>query len=190
MNNRADRKSIQETVAQRWLESIRASYHPDVAKFLKREKNQFANPVGHTMAVASQGIVGELFGDMDAEKTCGHLAEIIKVRALQDFTPAQAIEFVFSLKDCVRNESGGGKSGVAVPGENLDVLDKRIDQLALYAFDIYVKCREQMYEYRVNEMKRSVASVVRRLNRSGAGADLTSDEEEEGFGCEKQTERC
>ena len=45
----------------------------------------------------------------------------------------------------------------------------QIDEIALTAFDVYVECREQLFEVRAAEMKRSVSWVVEKLNqRDGA----------------------
>jgi hypothetical protein len=43
--------------------------------------------------------------------------------------------------------------------------EAKIDRVALAAFDIFSQCREQVLELRINEVKRSVAWAVDRLNR-------------------------
>jgi hypothetical protein len=47
-------------------------------------------------------------------------------------------------------------------------LESRIDELALLAFEIYMQCREKIYECRVNEVKgqREIAmKLLERTNR-------------------------
>jgi hypothetical protein len=100
---------------------------------------------------------------MDAEKVCSALEEIVKIRSIQDFTPAQALSFVFSLKQVIREELKGELDAARLA--ELVQFEAQIDQLALFAFDVYVKCRERLYEIRVSEVKRSVSGLMRRLNR-------------------------
>jgi hypothetical protein len=49
-------------------------------------------------------------------------------------------------------------------------LDARIDQIALFGFDIYVRNRERLYELRVNEVKRNVAALLRKWDEDGSGS--------------------
>ena len=46
------------------------------------------------------------------------------------------------------------------------LLDSRIDALALRAFDVYMGCREQVYELRVNEVKRMRERAFRLLEQT------------------------
>ena len=148
--------SKKAAIHKRWLEKTLETYAPDASAFFDRQKDPFANPVGQALRAGTETMLDCLLGEMDAEKICACLEEIIKIRSIQDFTPAQALSFVFSLKQVIREEL---KSDLNVE------LETRIDQLALFAFDVYVKCRERLYEIRVSEVKRSVSGLMRRLNR-------------------------
>jgi len=160
----------QDAISKRWLDLIYATYSGDGAKFFRREKDQFSNPVGHTMREGTRGIVEGVIGEMDAEKVCSCLKEIIKVRAIQEFSPSQAVSFVFQLREAVRKELGSDEGNPALSAE-IDHIDRNIDQAALFAFDVFVKCREQFYELRVNEIKRNVAMIIRRVNREETEED-------------------
>ena len=54
----------------------------------------------------------------------------------------------------------------------LTELERQIDRVALAAFDVFVQCREQVYELRVNEVKRRVSWVVNRMNGRGLDPEL------------------
>ncbi len=143
-------------IGERWLASLLASYGDDTATFLKGQRNRFANPVGQTFANATRAILDELLDGMDAASLCTHLEEIIKIRAIQEFTPAEAVSFVFLLKDAVREEIGAA-AGEPDNLAALQEIETRIDQLALFAFDIFVKCREQVYSLRLREIRNGFA---------------------------------
>jgi len=140
-------------IGERWLASLLEAYGDDSATFFKQRKNRFANPVGQTYAESSRIILDEILGDMDTSLICTHLDEIIKIRAVQELTPAKALSFVFSLKDAIRDEIGGDVQ-VAEAAGDLRKIDVRIDQMALFAFDIFVMRREQVYNLRLNEIRK------------------------------------
>jgi hypothetical protein len=155
--------SRRAAIAQRWLENTLESYAPDAAGFFERQKDPFANPVGQALRTGTRAMVDCLLDGMDAEKICGCLEEIVKIRSIQDFTPAQAVSFIFSLRQIVRAELGEKLDSRQL--DELAELDSRIDQMALFAFDIYAKSRERLYDIRVDEVKRTVSGLIRRLNR-------------------------
>ena len=173
-------------IAQRWLLEIFDSYPPETAKFLKKQKDPHANPVGHTLRICTAGICESLFAEtLDAEAVCTHLMEIIKVRAVQDMAPARALSFIFLLRNAVRAETGG-----AATPEILALADERVDQAALFAFDIYVKCREQMYQLRVNEVKRNVSVIIEKFNKENCGVDPEPEESGAGETLQQPIARC
>ncbi len=57
------------------------------------------------------------------------------------------------LKNVVRQELGSealAQQGIA---EELVTFESAVDDLALYAFDLYMKCREKIYELKANEAR-------------------------------------
>lgn len=157
----------QSAIVGRWREYALAAYADEASAFLRNERNRFANPVGHVLRSGTEGIYKSLLSGMDAEEICGHLDAIIKVRAIQDLSPSQAVSFVFALKRAIREELGGEVARPDMAAE-LAGIDAQIDQIALFAFDIYTRCREKVSELRINEVKRSVAAVMEKL---GVDAD-------------------
>ncbi len=151
-----------KAIADRWLEAVLGTYAKDTASFLRRERNAFANPVGNALRDGTRAIVESLAEGLDAERVCRALDDIMKMRVLQDFTPAQAVGFVFPLKTAYRAVLGATEAGEAA------ALDAEIDRIALYAFDLYVRWRDRVHELRVNEVKRSVGAYRDRPGGGGA----------------------
>ena len=108
----------------------------------------------------------------DPQKARDCLQEIIKIRAVQQFSASQAVGFVFRLKDAVRKELGKTVTNSRFASE-LTQFEGRVDEIALAAFDIFVECRKQVYELRVNEVKRRVSWIVDKLNKRGLDPELT-----------------
>ena len=150
-------------ISKRWLDVIVATYPNDNSGFLMNQKDRFANPVGYTFLKGVNGIIEVLIKGEDLTESLPFLEDIIKVRAIQDFTPAKAMGFIFKLKTIIR-EVLGKEIGQNQIYSELFELESRIDDLALTTFDIYVKCREQLYELRTDELKRMTFSLLKKAN--------------------------
>ena len=147
------------TILSKWLELILETYPADAQRFLKKQKNRFANPVGTTIKSEAENIYQELLRGMDPERLSLFLDGIIRIRAIQDFTPSQAISFVFLLKNIIREEVGKEVREQQLLDEMM-IFESRFDEAALLAFDIYMKCREKVYEIRATEAKNQVSRLL------------------------------
>jgi len=148
-------------IVERWLQLIFHSYPPETARFLKKEKNRFDNPVGFRLSQGVQGLVEALLTDAAPGQLTACLDEIIRIQALQNFTPAQALAFVFLLKNVIREELGEALADPDLAAACLE-LESRIDGVALLGFEVYVQRREKLHEVRLNEVKNRVSGLLRR----------------------------
>lgn len=139
-------------IKERWLERTLASYRQDSSGFFMQQKDRFANPVGQTLATETAALVDCLLAEADPGDLCLHLEEIVKIRAVQEFTPSEAVSFVFLLKDTMRDVLAGELTSKQLRSE-MTAFEDRIDQLALFAFDIFVKWREKVYSIRLREIR-------------------------------------
>ena len=152
-----------DLIIKTWRSALLGSYPEATQRFLIREKDQFANPVGQSIHKNISGIYHALIEDEDFDTVSSNLEEIIKIRAVQDFIPSDALLFIFQLKPIIRSSLDFKSIGNSSVNE-LNSLDVRIDELALKAFDIYSMCRQKLYEIRVNEVQNQVGSLLKRAN--------------------------
>jgi hypothetical protein len=152
------------TILSRWFDSILETYPSDTKEFLRTKKDRFDNPVAHRISSGIEGIFEQILNDAKVEDASPFLDKVIRVRAVQDFTPSQALAFIFDLKTLVIEEIVGDTRGGQL-SEELRMFERKIDQMGLLAMDIYMKCREEIYELRVNEVKRSVSRLIERANK-------------------------
>jgi hypothetical protein len=148
-------------IETQWVKRTIATYPKDAALFFARNNNQFANPVGRTLDQELRAVLQALLAKSPAEELCLHVEEIIKLRAVHDFTPARALSFVFMLKEVIVDLLAKEFEAPETLAGYLQ-FEPSIDQLALYSFDIYTKYRQKMYEIRVAEVKRQVAGLMKR----------------------------
>jgi len=140
-------------VLERWYNAILDTYPSDTSGFLKKQKNPFLNPVGSTIFQGIESLYNELLHGCERERVSQSLDNIIRIRAVQDFSPSQGIIFVLLLKKAIREEI---KEELAEQHLYKDLLEleQKIDDMSLLAFDIYMKCREKLYELKATELQR------------------------------------
>lgn len=143
-----------QLITEEWLGRILRTYPPETARFLAGEPDAFRNPLGHTLRAAVETLVCELLHRGDRARISAALESIMQIRAVENFAPSRAIEWIFQLKDILR---------VRLPGPHLDLLCAEIDAMALTAFDLFMKYRERTFEARANEARRRVYVLERRL---------------------------
>jgi hypothetical protein len=148
-------------ILEKWLDTLLGSYPPETVLFFKKEKDPFANPIAHQLTKGLNDIFAVLMQDLGAEAAVAALDEVIRVLALRDINPSQALAFVFYLKHIVREELAQelGDASLALEMVNLE---SRIDGLALLGFDSYMQRREKLCELKVNEVKSRVSGLLRR----------------------------
>ncbi len=140
-------------ILKKWFDAVADTYAADTAGFLKKQKAQFTNPVGYTLSEGLEGLFDALVKGVILDSVSTFLDSIIRIRAIQDFTPSEAVSFIFQLKKIVRQELGNEVVQQQRLIEELAAFDSSIDDLALYSFDIYIKCREKIYELKANEAR-------------------------------------
>lgn len=152
-----------EIILKRWLELILETYPADVANFLRLEKDRFTNPVGHILTQETEILYDELIHDADPDRILSALDSIIRIRAVQDSLPSQAIAFIFFLKKALREEIEKAFTGDALL-KALSQLETRIDMMSLLAFDVYMRCREEIHNIRSGEIKMERDMAMRLFN--------------------------
>lgn len=150
-------------ILKRWFDVILESYPADTSNFLKKQKNRFANPVGYTISQGIEGLFGEILQGIDSEKASPFLDNIIRIKAIQDFSASQAVSFIFLLKKVIREEFEKEIKENQFSVE-LAALEVKIDELALLSFDIFMKCREKIYDLKAEEIKRMTFKLLQRAN--------------------------
>jgi len=147
-------------IAGEWLERILDTYPENASRLLRLERDPFRNPVGLALKEGVSVLVEEILGEMNLARITPALDGIVRVRAVQDFTAGQAVAFVFLLREVVRKHLADHEAP-------LELADRRIDHLAVEAFDLFMACREKIYEVKAEALKRSMY-VETRLDRKRA----------------------
>ncbi|MBI5141325.1 MAG: RsbRD N-terminal domain-containing protein [Nitrospirae bacterium] len=151
-------------ILQGWVEIILKAYPDETSRFIKSRKDRFDNPVGHAISTGVEGIFNCLV-EGGNERIASFIDDIIRIRAVQDFRPGQAVGFMFQLKSVIRDVVADdlARQDAGLVRELLE-FESRIDEQAKLAFDIYMKCRERLYELKTDEFKRNTFRLLQQAN--------------------------
>lgn len=153
-----DRKSA---ILSRWFDLTVETYPQETAKFLKKKKDRFSNPVGTILFQELEFIIDGLFQGVPLDTIRPSLENIIRIRAVQELSASQAMAFPFLLKQVIRDELEQAIQENRIGRELLE-LESRIDELSLLSFDIFMKCREKIYDLKANELNKRTLRLLQR----------------------------
>ena len=156
-------KQQKQVILQSWIDMILSSYSDDAAKFMKSQKDKFQNPVGQTISENIETLFDQLVDKYDSEKVYSALDNILKIRAVQDCSPSQAVFFIFQLKNIIAEHIDDLLKQKKILREFRD-FEQKIDQLALLTFDVYAICRENLFRIRLKEVKKWSSGISEKIN--------------------------
>lgn len=148
-------------IVSEWFECIVQAYPDETARFLRDSKEPFGNPVGTALREELGTILDGALGKVPDDALLASLDRIIRVRAVQEFSAAAAVGFIFDLKPILHRFSRSGQSSTPELDRRID---GSVDRLALMAFDVYTTCREQISEIRIRSIRDLSAKQIERLN--------------------------
>ena len=112
-----------DAAIQKWTEAVFAMYPFETTGFIRTQRDQFANPVGHATRAAGEQIYDAVTGrDVDMEKVHASVAALIRIRAVQDLKPEQGLQPVpcgsgAGLRRACGPTAQGGVSDQALGGQ-------------------------------------------------------------------------
>ncbi len=153
-----------KAILKRWFDLILETYPGETASLMRKERNQFTNPVGFTISREIEVLFKGLLEGENPEGFSASLNSIVKVRSVQDLPPSKAVGFIFLLKkaigETIKNE---GREGTTQ--DEWLRFQSKIDELALRAFDVYMDCREKICEIRVREAQAERQMAIKMMER-------------------------
>ena len=157
-------KANKSVLVEHWFDEAINIYQAETGHFLRSKKDQFANPVGSTLGQGLDEIFDQLLEGLDRARVEPAVDRLVRIRAVQDFPPAQALGFIFSLKHLIRQRLAKELRGDPGLAGELFAIDNQIDALALIAFDVYEACREKIHHLKAEEIKRLYFQAIKHSN--------------------------
>ncbi|MBD3298586.1 MAG: hypothetical protein GF341_08030 [candidate division Zixibacteria bacterium] len=159
------RKALQQqqaTIATQWIDRVVNSFPEGSHEFLKAQTDRFRNPIGHALRTELPVLLSHITDDTPVESIHDSMGRLIRILAVQEWSPSDALGFVFALKTVIR-EVLSDSLNYGVNADEAVVIEQRIDRMALAAFEEYIACRERLAEIRVQCERRRVGKLLERL---------------------------
>lgn len=151
-------------IIEKWQNAIIDTYPQPAGKFLHGNKNQFANPIGFTVNKELPNIFQQLITDMNADVLKKSISDIIRIRAVQQFTPNEATSFILLLKTIIKNEIFQFINDKEMI-ESYFKLEGNIDKMMAIAYESYLDMRMIMADIKLDEVKRRNQKMMERLSK-------------------------
>lgn len=147
----------QKQILDVWLERTLSSYKSP--GFFIKSQDPFANPVGMQVRIGLTAIFELLRDEAELEAFTKPLDQVVRIRAVQEFSASQAVVPFLELKWVVK-EVLGAEMLNGLLASQCNEFDCAIERVALMAFDLYCQCREQLYLNRIHELKSGRARFI------------------------------
>lgn len=143
-------RNYKAKIVDRWVDYTLSTYQS--SSFFKKEGDVFANPVGGNIREALKKLFVLLSRGATTEEMIPPLEQIMKIRSIQEFSPSQAVAPLNAVKHITREILAADKERCHLVAELYD-FEFAVDLAVLAAFDIYMQCRERLYQTRIREIK-------------------------------------
>lgn len=154
-----------EIIREKWYSIIAGTYQDTSGKFFFRNRDQqFSNPVAWTFTKEIPIILDEIIEGRKSEALYTALENVLRIRAVQEFSPSEALSFILSLKVLVKELLGNNIEDRTIKSDFND-FEAKVDAVLLISFDIYNRMREKLMEVRINELKRRYDSFLQRFEK-------------------------
>lgn len=151
--------SNRKEIISRWFDYVVKTYAADSSRFMHNTKDPMANPVGSNIKESLHQVFDALIEGKTRSQIQPLLDPSIRIRAVQEFSPSQAVSFVLYLKTIVRDVLGNELNET-----EMVKFDQKVDGLLLIAFDLYMGCREQIFKFRAEYVKSRTLKLLEKAD--------------------------
>ncbi len=143
-------RNHRKKIVGQWVDYTLSTYKS--SSFFRKEGDKFANPVGGNIKEALDNLFVLLSKNADPTDFVEPIEKIMRIRAIQEFAPSQAVSPIHAVKHITRDILAADKERCELIGELYD-FEFAVDMAVLAAFDVYMECRERLYSVRMAEIK-------------------------------------
>ncbi|MDR2056253.1 MAG: RsbRD N-terminal domain-containing protein [Desulfovibrio sp.] len=154
-------RNDKEDILRLWTGAVYAASPFETKGLLRTVTDPFGNPGADMIREAAGALYDAVAGEeTTAADVKSAMERFVKLRAVQQGTPSQALGVFYLLKPVMRERL---LPHCSTPDDVNDYLtaESRLDSLALLAFDMYMAARETLAESRVKEIRNQHAQITR-----------------------------
>jgi hypothetical protein len=146
-------KDNHDILLKKWFQATINTYPTQSAKILGKDVDRFDNPVGAVTRESLTDVLHLLASDFTGDALEKALDPVIRIRAVQAFSAAEAVRFIFFLKDI---------GETVMDSASVREFDRMVDQVVLAGFNRLMKCREDIFLLKAVESKRRIHAAFER----------------------------
>jgi hypothetical protein len=122
-------------------------------KYLRKANlGPFTNPLGHTVTKEIEVIFDGILGQGDSSLIEAALDGIIRIKAVQGTSASEALSFLRIGREIFRRECTKGQ---VLDSATMTEIENTFEDILFRGFDIYMGCREQLWNIKMDELKRN-----------------------------------
>ncbi len=149
-------------ILKAWHDAVMVISNGSAPSFLERQRTLVVDATGYDLERGIDGLFDALLLGVIPDEVSRFLDSMIRIRAAHDFTASQAVAFILEVKKAVRKELGNEVLNELQLREELSVWNSVVDDLVLFAFDIYVQHREAVLELKADEAKKETLRILKK----------------------------
>lgn len=142
-------RNNRKRIVEQWVDYTLSTYKS--SRFFRQEGDNFANPIGGVTKEALAELFLLLADNSEPETFVKPIEKIVRLRAIQDFAPSQAVSPFHAVKHITRDILAKDSKHSHLINELYD-FEFAVDMAVLAAFDIYLDSRERLYKVRLEEL--------------------------------------
>ncbi len=132
-------------------------YSPEAVSSFRRKVDPFENPIGSTFGRSASIIADGIASGMPPKAFRQTFDDMIRIRAVQGISPSEVMSFLFAVRKALSAVTAGrGDDYLSV--SDLVEINEWIDGAIALCMDIYMECRENIFNLKVMEIKKFGAS--------------------------------
>ena len=130
--------------------------------FSEKQRELIEDVSGFGLELGMERLFDALLQTVIPDNASRFLDDLVRIRAAHDVSASEALAFLPALKKIVHTEFE--KDALEGPGlrEELIAWDSTVDELMLFAFDIYVKTRESVLDARAREESQKTLRLLKK----------------------------
>ena len=154
-----EKKSI---ILRAWHDAILAMPAGKTSGLLEKQKALKTGAAGSNLAEGIEGLFDALLQGVMPDEVSRFLDSMMGTMTADDFRASEAVAFILEVKKAVRKELGNEILNDPRLQEELAAWDSVVDDLALFAFDIYARSRESVLELKASEEKKETLRLLKK----------------------------
>jgi len=139
-----------DQILEKWVAYTLSTYQS--SSMFQEQQDPFANPIGGCVKTTLKTLLPLLIKGGDSSVFSEPLSHLMHLRAVQEFSPSQAVAPLTAVKHITRDILESDEQSNSLMAELYD-FEFAVDLAVLAAFDLYMECREKVYKVRIDEIK-------------------------------------